>query len=180
MEIVMNITLRSLGLLLPAALLVVVGCSRAADLCTTVCECEHCNDWEEEATCERLDLSLDVAQAYDCEDDWDNWADCFESIGQCYESQAAFSTSDLGSCAMHVNVQITCTSDSPCRAVDDSYFCSNNTCVYKACDNSPASQPQACADHSECPVGVDRCAEEAHALLECEQKAANIAVTSVY
>jgi hypothetical protein len=176
----MSFCLRSVALTMPLALLASAACSTADDLCTLVCDCEHCNDWEEEAVCGQIALSQDVASTYECDAAWDAWAECFENNGECYDDAAAFSTSEIGMCNIHVDVLIACSTDAECRQEASHYFCSNGTCVYKACSNSPAQEPIACASHHDCPAGEDRCGQEALTLYECEQKAADINVTPVY
>jgi hypothetical protein len=170
------------NLLLSALLLPLLGlgasaCSRADALCGLVCDCSHCNDWDETKLCEQISLSQDVASDYGCDSAWDSWAECFENNGQCYADLATYATRELGSCNTHVDMQIACSNNDPCTAADPNGFCSNGACVYKVCNNAT---DQACTSHGQCPSGPDKCEQVALVLLQCEQQAADINVTPIY
>ena len=85
--------LRSVAFL-GAILALGTACSRADDLCALVCDCEHCNDYEEDAVCAEYQLGLDAAKNYECDSAWEAWADCFETQGNCVESRAEYTTLD--------------------------------------------------------------------------------------
>jgi len=161
-----------LGLLVAAS----TSCSRAKTLCGLVCDCQHCNDWEETQTCDQISLSQDMASSYSCDSAWDAWADCFENSGNCYDSQAKYSTRDLGSCNLDVSTGIGCQATSECTTHDQTYFCSNNVCVYRACDNTQ----QPCTTNQQCGQGDDKCNQASLTLLDCERQASDVNVVPVY
>jgi hypothetical protein len=153
-----------------------MSCSRASTLCGLVCDCEHCNDWEDEQICDQISLSQDVAGTYGCDSAWEAWADCFENSGMCYEEQAVYSTRDLGSCSLNVDTGTPCGSTAECTTHDPTYFCSNNTCVYLACTNTQ----QACTTHQQCGQGDDKCNQASLTLLDCERQSSDINFVPIY
>jgi hypothetical protein len=164
------------ALLLPVLAVGAAACSRADKLCGLVCDCNHCNDWDKDNLCAEISLAQDVANDYDCGSAWDSWAECFENNGKCYTDQAAYSTSDLGACNTNVNMQIACTSAAQCTPTNPTAFCDNGGCYYKVCNGTT----QQCTNSGQCPAGPDKCEQVAAVLLQCEQLAADINVTSIY
>ena len=165
------------ALLLPVLAVGASACSRADKLCGLVCDCDHCNDWDKENLCSQISLAQDVAGEYGCDSAWDSWAECFENQGKCYADQAAYSTSELGSCNTNVNTGTGCSTTAECTPTNPSAFCEAGSCMYKVCSNL-TTQP--CTNSGQCPAGPDKCEAVAAVLLQCEQQSADINVTSIY
>lgn len=154
----------STGLLVALSALGTACGSRAGTLCDLVCECEHCNDYTETFTCDTIETSLRIAEAYGCESEWESYADCVEQKGTCDAKEVRFTTAEPGSCTSEYDAQIPCVGDAEC-AVIGSATCVNGSCHGKACTGS--GQP--CSSDGECTGnGADRCATEAEALSKCE------------
>lgn len=137
------------------------GCgSQAAAVCDLVCECEHCNDYEEDLTCIQLEGQADVAEAYECADQWDAWATCVEEKGECDADEARFSTSGgSGSCSGSEPTGDACTTDTDCGGNES---CQGGMCARRVC----AGDGSSCQSDADCP-GQDRCASERDALSGC-------------
>jgi hypothetical protein len=175
---VMRSSLLCSAILLPLLGLALASCSRADKLCGLVCDCSHCNDWEEDNLCAQIGLAQDVADDYDCGSAWDSWAECFENNGKCYADQAAYATRDLGSCNTNVDLQVTCTISADCAQAHANAFCSAGRCYFRACNGT--NPPQQCSTSAQCPAGEDKCEQVADVLLQCEQQAADINVTPIW
>jgi hypothetical protein len=137
------------------------GCgSQASDLCELICECEHCNDYEESLDCIVVTAQSDMADAYGCEEKWSAWATCIEEKGECEEEEANFSTSGSGSCSGMQPLGMSCMVDDDCfsfgAVCDATGMCQQRTCA----DGNP------CETNADCP-GEDRCQNQAQELDEC-------------
>ena len=168
----------ALGSLLGLALLAAPACSgQPGTLCDLQCECEHCNDVEEDVTCEAYATQRDVSEIYDCLAEWEDWANCVEEKGTCNEDEASFSTHEQGSCTGPAQA-----SGSPCANNDectqswgDAFYCSGGTCQARTCTGDQGGYT--CATSDECPDGEDRCGDEAADLAECIDDASDMGQT---
>ena len=144
-----------------------------ATLCDLVCECEHCNDVEEDVTCEGYATQQDVAEIYDCLQEWEDWATCVEEKGTCNEDEADFSTRKQGSCTgAPQDTGIPCANNGECtQGFGDGFYCSGGTCQARTC---AGDSNQFCATSDECPDGEDRCDSEAADLAECIDDASDM------
>lgn len=152
------------------------GCeSSAGTVCDLMCECEHCNDYEEESRCAQLEWQADVAEAYDCTSKFESWASCVEENGSCDENEASFSTLERGSCSGKGETGLDCSLDpGVCAGIGSGSSCENGTCKYRACAGALGPNPPACGSDADCGFGPDRCAEARTALVECEQEASEV------
>ena len=147
------------------------GCaSQPETLCNLVCECEHCNDYAEEATCASRERELAVAEAYGCEGEWEAYATCFEENGTCDEQKVRFSTEAPGQCSGLLDSQLPCVLADECQALggDTVWSCIGGMCSGKSCaggNNSP------CRQDNDCDGGEDRCGLQASNLNECQTAA---------
>ena len=152
------------------------GCeSSAQSVCETMCECEHCNDYEEEARCGQLEWEAEVAEAYDCTSKFESWASCVEDNGSCDEKDATFTTNERGSCSGKGETGLDCSLDpNVCAGIGGGASCEGGTCKYRACAGSQGPNPPACSSDSDCGFGPDRCAETRTALVECQAEASEV------
>jgi hypothetical protein len=143
--------------------LAAAGCgSHASQVCDLICECEHCNDYEEELDCIQLQAQQDMAEVYECNDQFEAWAVCIEEKGECDEDDADFSTSGSGSCSGSMPLGFSCASDAECGGFGAS--CQSGMCVQRVCAGD--SGGFSCETDDECP-GEDRCSSEQQELAEC-------------
>ena len=152
------------------------GCeSSAENVCELVCECTHCNDFEEERSCAHLEWQADVAESYDCTSEFDDWAKCVEDNGRCNEDEASFTTHEVGSCSGQGETNLDCTLDpSVCAGIANGATCEGGTCKYRACAGQPGPNPPACSSDADCGFGPDRCAEAHDALVKCQADASEV------
>src|SRR5262245_32862443 len=150
------------------------GCgTNVSNVCELMCECEHCNDYEEDARCANLQWQADVADAYECNEQLDKLASCFEDNGTCDDKNATFSTNDRGSCSAKGETGLDCTPDpGVCSTFGNGATCEGGTCKYRACSGNGGQQP--CETDGDCPVGDDRCQEEKEDLAQCEVDASDV------
>lgn len=146
------------------------SCTRADDICSLVCDCTHCNDEDEDRTCEYLNRQQDMAAVYGCEAAWESWAECVENKGTCIEESATFTTSEVNRCGSFVDLQIPCSGDAECSA--QGAFCNNGSCMRRACNADP--QNQTCTTDSDCPQGEDLCLDMLNSLADCERTASGV------
>jgi hypothetical protein len=152
-----------LGLGLVACAAVAPGCGgRAATICALQCECEHCNDYEEDADCTLYETQENVAEAYNCSAQWDIWATCVEEKGICMEKEASFTTAATGSCSGLQSVGVPCMADADCQMIDNDYSCDAGMCAERVC----AGGGGPCQDNDDCS-GEDLCGSEENALEQC-------------
>jgi hypothetical protein len=79
-----RIQLRSGWLLLAAvAGLTSNACGLAEEYCDTKCECELCNDRKYDECVIEMDAEIDRADAYECTEDYDAYAECVISDASC-------------------------------------------------------------------------------------------------
>jgi hypothetical protein len=143
--------------------LAAAGCgSRASQICDLVCECEHCNDYAEDINCIQLQAQQDIAETYECSDQYEAWATCVEEKGECDEDEARFSTSGNGSCSGSLPLGISCAADADCGGF--SATCQSGMCVQRVCAGT--DDQFSCETDSDCP-GQDRCTDEEQELSEC-------------
>jgi hypothetical protein len=156
----------AVGLFFPVG---VLGCSsQAGAICSLECECEHCNDIEESVSCESAETQAEIAEAYDCLSEWEEWATCVEEKGECNEDDAQFSTQEPGSCNASMDSGFPCTSDAECEQLG-SDSCEEGTCRIRVC----AESGNQCTSNEDCPTGEDRCQSEQDALTECQDDASD-------
>lgn len=147
------------------------GCaSQPQTLCDLVCECEHCNDYAEEAECARREAELAVAEAYGCESEWEAYATCIEDDGTCDEQKARFSTQGPGQCSGVLDTQFPCTMADECQQFggETVWTCIAGMCSGKSCaggGNAP------CRQDNDCDGGADKCGLQASNLNECQTQA---------
>src|SRR5690242_11769219 len=108
------------------------GCSRAATVCSLICDCEHCNDYEEDEACTEYDTSQNIAEAYDCGDAWDAYLVCVEDKGRCKEEEADFTTRAPGSCSGKQATGISCATAADCFGGPGT-TCESGTCMARFC-----------------------------------------------
>lgn len=154
-------------ILLLGALGLVLGCSAEQQLCSAVCDCEHCNDYREEIYCAQLDSNADIAAEYGCDEKWSDYVDCVLEKGECKEKEANFSTEEPGTCGAAQNVGASCMSNADCAPWDGA-TCNSGQCVQRTCSGS-SGYP--CQTNDDCPGGQDRCQEKLTALYECQSDA---------
>lgn len=82
-----------------------VGCGGAAsDYCDQVCDCEGCSDKDYDKCVADFEYMEDVAEAYDCSDDFDSAVDCVIEHNDCvadefvYGASCADEGADLAEC----------------------------------------------------------------------------------
>lgn len=170
--------------------------SQAATLCDLVCDCRHCSDLDRDLTCAGYGAQQDVANAYGCESQWENWASCFEDNGECNEETATFSTQGTGSCSGQRDLGIACTDNTQCTGPGQP-TCQSGTCVARVCagetntgmmcmTNADCPIPGSvcrgtcflqggafCQSDSDCPQIEDRCGEQAASLAQCQRDASS-------
>jgi hypothetical protein len=144
------------------------ACDQPSRICDLVCECEHCNDLAEDYGCEQISASQEIAEIYECLDEWKAYADCYEDKGTCDEEEANFTTQEEGSCSATASSGIACTDNTECLNVGfEGARCEDMLCVYTACAGSGDQPGQPCTSNSDCQSGTDKCAEEGATYAEC-------------
>jgi hypothetical protein len=142
-----------------------LGCGGpAAELSGLICECEHCNDWEEDETLDAYQASEDVADAYGCADLWDAYMTCQIDEGSCDETDANWSLPQSGgSCSGTMDTGNPCTMDADCAGQGT---CSATmTCVVSTCAGGGGQ----CMTDQDCP-GVNPCQPDDDRLDDCIEK----------
>jgi hypothetical protein len=169
----MNQLGKSLFHVASASLLVVAaaGCgSQASTLCDLICECEHCSDLDEDATCTELEAEMDVAEAYECQAEWEDWATCVEEKGRCEEKDARYTTQEPGSCSEVQDTGFPCTVEGDCDAgTGPDSFCEAGTCKFRTCSGSGGT----CSTNSDCQGGEDACGDQREDLAKCQADASD-------
>lgn len=154
-----------LGAGLSALAVLAAGCgSQASTLCSLECDCEHCNDYEADVRCRSLETQQEIADTYECADQWSAWATCVEERGRCDEEEANFTTSAAGSCSGTEPIGASCATDNDCGGFGAS--CAAGMCVQRVCEGDGNS----CQNDSDCP-GDNVCRDQQIALGECIDKA---------
>ena len=165
----------ALTLGIAATSLLSAGCgSRAGAVCSLVCDCEHCNDYEEEVSCTLYQTQADVADAYGCADQWDAWAACVEEKGTCDDKEANFSTATPGRCNAFEPTTTACMTAADCVSVDFDLTCEAGMCARRVCSGGG----QGCQNDGDCS-GDDLCDAEDDALDKCIDDASKHGGTSV-
>jgi len=141
--------------------------SQVSTLCSAVCDCQHCNDYVDEQTCDALHGLQDVAKDYGCDAEFTAWVTCQNNNGVCNEQKASFSSSTPGSCNGQQDTKFACTTDANCQQFGNNATCVTLTCRTKVC----AGSQQNCQTDSDCPTGPDKCKAENDALSSCETNA---------
>lgn len=151
------------------------GCgSRAGAVCSLVCECEHCNNYEEETSCTLYQTQADVADAYGCADQWDAWAACVEEKGTCDAKEANFTTAKPGQCNAFQPTGATCATQADCDMIDSELSCEAGFCAQRVCSGGGGS----CENDGDCN-GDDLCNAEDDALDKCIDAASKHGGTSI-
>jgi len=57
----------------------------AEDRCELLCDCQGCNEEQEERCMVETDAALDVASAYECSDEMDEYLECETEKYRCFE-----------------------------------------------------------------------------------------------
>ena len=144
------------------------GCGGlGGELTDIICECTHCDDWREEKLSAYYDTSLEIAEIYACDAEWEDLMQCLIDEGECNEEKASWSVYEPGDCSGSMDLGTPCTSDAQCAVPGSS--CNGMTCVQKTC----AGAGNACQSDSDCPVGEDKCADERADLYDCEDDGAD-------
>jgi hypothetical protein len=60
-----------------------MACSTHGDLCERAANCGRGGDLEIDACIVELDANADVADIYDCSDEWDDYIACVDDFGMC-------------------------------------------------------------------------------------------------
>jgi hypothetical protein len=143
---------------------VALGCGGPeADLSGLICDCEHCNDWEEEDTYNGLSTSADVADLYGCIDDWDAYVACQLDKGRCNETDANWTVNGPGSFSATMDLGTPCMADADCTMGPGTQTCSvTMTCVTTACVGGGGP----CDTNADCP-GTDLCQVEQDRVNDC-------------
>lgn len=68
------------------------GCGTSGTLCDAICDCQLCNDREEDDCIIEADRALDIADAYDCNDEADAAANCTIDNNDCDDNVFQVST----------------------------------------------------------------------------------------
>ena len=152
------------------------GCdSSAASVCDAICECEHCNDYQEDLGCRQVEWQAEVAEVYGCASEFEDWAACVEESGTCNERDASYTTLESGSCSAKGSRQLDCSLDeNVCTAFGPGTFCEDGDCKYTGCKGDFGPTPPQCERDEDCPTGADRCADPVKALQECEAAASEV------
>lgn len=146
--------------LVPLALTPSCG-GRAERVCDVACDCEHCSDLAKDYRCELAHTAQDVAEVYGCEEEWDEYAECYEKQGECNVEDASYSTQQPGSCSGTVDSMMPCMVDADCNGIPGA-TCAT-TCQYRAC----AGNQSPCNSDNDCGGGIDRCEEQGRRLNAC-------------
>jgi hypothetical protein len=144
-----------------------VGCGGpASELSNLICDCEHCNDWDEEETLDGFKTEQDIADAYGCSDQWDDYMNCQIDEGRCDETQSNWTSNGPGSCSSTLDLGTPCMTSADCNGGPGTQTCSAMmTCVTTAC----AGGGGPCDTNADCP-GSDPCQSKQDRLSECVQK----------
>ncbi len=160
--------LSKLGLSLTFTLAATSCGGTASTVCDLVCECEHCNDIKEDFVCAEAQAQADVADAYGCAQEWEDWAACFEEKGTCDAEDVRYTTRVPGSCSGEMDTGFPCATSNDCNTFGAD-TCTNGTCKTRVCSGS--NQP--CQSSSDCSSGEDRCEVESERLFECQRAASD-------
>ncbi|NUQ75020.1 MAG: hypothetical protein HUU21_15830 [Polyangiaceae bacterium] len=146
------------------------GCgSRASAVCDLICECEHCNDYEEDVQCEAIETTAEMAAVYECADQWEAWATCLEERGRCEETEANFTTATAGSCSGKTNTNFPCMNNGDCQSTfGPASLCESGMCSQRTCAGSDIP----CESNNQCS-GEDQCDAEEDALDDCVDNASS-------
>jgi len=147
-------------LLLIGMALVAAACSLESEVCGEVCDCEHCNDYEEDVSCAMYDQLADVADAYGCDGEWEDYLTCVRDEGSCNEEEARWEMSAPGRCNGTYDTGVDCTTV-PCTM--PSATCQGGTCIQTVCEGTTSS----CDTDEDCSDGQSLCATQAEAIDEC-------------
>lgn len=147
----------------------VMGCSSAESVCSLMCECEHCNDYSEMATCSQLTTVESIAEAYECSEQWEAYMSCIEDKGTCDEEEANFRTTGDGSCSDTEPLGNSCATNADCSFGPPGGFCQGGECMARVCANSGGAW---CETNADCP-GAPLCETEEEAVDKCIDNASN-------
>lgn len=117
------------------------ACSPEQALCDRQCDCRHCNDIERDNLCATYEAKREVAEAYECDSEWEELATCTEERGTCSELHLAFFTQRLGACVGGLCEESMgqCEQDSDCPLGDD--LCSGQAERLASCELGATAHP---------------------------------------
>lgn len=120
---------------------VVPACSPGQALCDRQCDCRHCNDIERGNLCATHEAQREVAEAYECDSEWEELATCNEEHGTCSELYLAFSTQRLDACVdgRCQESMAPCGQDSDCPLGED--LCSGQAERLASCELGATAHP---------------------------------------
>jgi hypothetical protein len=141
------------------------GCTAEGELTGIICDCEHCNDWEEEETLAGLETSADIADVYGCTEDWDAYVQCQIDRGTCDEVDANWSAQAPGSCSATMDLMTPCMTDAECTAGPGGATCNvtTMTCFINVCAGGGGQ----CDTDADCQGGQDLCQTQQDNLNDC-------------
>jgi hypothetical protein len=145
-----------------------IGCgSKASSVCSQICDCEHCNDYDEANTCSGLNTEASVAKDYGCTSQFTDYLQCILDKGTCDETAARYTTHQKGSCSASIDTHFPCKQTTDC--LGNAGTCTGGTCHTTSCTGS--GQP--CQTDSDCISGKDLCADQVIAVQKCADAASN-------
>lgn len=145
-----------------------VGCGGiTGEYVSLVCECIHCDDWDEQFISESLDTNAEIAEIYGCDAEFESLVQCEIDEGECNTDKAAWEVVGSGNCNGSLSLGVPCMTDTECATLPNA-TCVNMQCAQKACSDNLTP----CATDDECP-GEYKCADEQADLVECEDDSAD-------
>jgi hypothetical protein len=120
------------------------GCSSKTEtLCSTVCDCQHCNDFTREETCDQLSAGTNVANDYGCSSQYSAVVQCNLDHGTCVGAQSRYTTQQLGTCSANGrcngNLAFPCTTDADCPGGTD--LCASQKQALMTCVTAASKDP---------------------------------------
>ena len=144
------------------AVTMTTACTSASSVCQTICECEHCNKYQELSRCRSMEKSEARAEAYECGDQYAAVLTCTIEKGKCDDDSANYTTAGDGTCTQQ-QLGSSCMSDADCFGGNNP-SCSNGQCVAMSCNGTGRD----CSTNADCVgEGADRCEKERDDLTKC-------------
>jgi len=148
--------------------LAVSGCSGIrGEYVSLVCECIHCDDWDEEFITEGLAANEEIASIYGCDAEYESLLQCEIDEGECDTDKSNWLVVGDGSCNGSLSLGVTCMTDTECATLPNA-TCVAGQCAQKACSDNFTP----CATDADCP-GEYKCSDEQADLVECEDDGAD-------
>ena len=167
----------ALGSLLGLALLAAPACSgQPGTLCDLQCECEHCNDVEEDVTCEAYATQRDVSEIYDCLAEWRTGPTASRRRAPATRTRRASPPTSRARARTGAGLGLSLRQQRRVHA-------ELGRCLLLFGRHLPGAnlhrRPRGytCATSDECPDGEDRCGDEAADLAECIDDASDMGQT---